>query len=94
MLALKDIIQFSDPSFYAFHHSNADVLQPTGATIHYICAGLPLGGVVEEGGGWHAFFTQVQEASSSQSDTLQPINQITSCVSIHLSLTSHLLIFL
>lgn len=40
------------------------------------------------------FYPQVQEASSSQSDTLQQINQITSCDSIHLPLTSHLLIYL
>lgn len=40
------------------------------------------------------FFPQVQEASGSQRDILQPINQITSCDSIHLPLTSHLLISL
>lgn len=40
------------------------------------------------------FLPQMQEVSSSESDTLQPINQITSCDSIHLPLTSHLLISL
>lgn len=55
MLALKDIVQFSDPSFYAFHRGNADVLQPTGARTYYICAGLPLVGFVEEGGGRRFF---------------------------------------
>lgn len=54
MLTLKDIFQFSDPSFYAFHHSNADELQLTGA--YYVCAGLHLRVFVEEGGGWHVFF--------------------------------------
>lgn len=49
------MLLFSDPSFYALHHGDADVLQPTGARTYDICAGLSLEGFVEEEGGCHGF---------------------------------------
>lgn len=86
MIAFKGNPQFSDPSFRAFHHSKVDVPQPTGARTPSVCSVLPLEAFVERDGGW-LFFPQVQEASSSQHDMLQPINQIPLCDSIHIYLS-------